>query len=53
MENIDCEKLIELVHDHDILYDQQHPGYMDNNRKNNVWKVIAAEMDKNGQYFSI
>jgi len=48
METIDCEKLIQLVFDQEILYNQQLPDYMDKTRKHNVWAVIATEMEMDG-----
>ncbi|KRT82117.1 Myb/SANT-like transcription factor [Oryctes borbonicus] len=44
---MDCEKLIEFVKEHEILYDTSHPKYMDQHRKDKLWRLIAARMNQN------
>ena len=47
---MDCEKLISYVFEHKILYDQSLPEYKDNDRKHNVWKTIAVNMECGGMF---
>ena len=46
---IDEERLIEMVHDHHILYDITHPKYKDANVKDLAWKSIANHIGKSGK----
>ena len=48
MESINSEKLINEVAKHPILYNLSNPGYRDNDRKNNVWRLLAAEFNCSG-----
>ena len=52
MESLDTEKLISEIQSHPILYDQSSSSYKDNDRKNNVWRILAESLDSNGMYVS-
>ncbi|KAK9717239.1 Alcohol dehydrogenase transcription factor Myb/SANT-like [Popillia japonica] len=43
---MDCEKLIEFVKEHPILYDTSHPKYMDQLRKDKLWRIIAVRLNQ-------
>jgi len=40
---LDIHKFIETVRNHPCLYDLTSVGYRDQDRKQNVWKSVAAE----------
>ncbi|XP_063391324.1 transcription factor Adf-1-like [Cydia fagiglandana] len=42
------EKLIKMVISHDILYNASHTNYKSNLIKDNVWKQIGKELNRNG-----
>ncbi|XP_063544805.1 transcription factor Adf-1-like [Cydia strobilella] len=42
------EKLIKMVISHDILYNASHANYKSNLIKDNVWKQIGKELNRNG-----
>ncbi|GJQ70971.1 hypothetical protein Trydic_g887 [Trypoxylus dichotomus] len=44
---MDCERLIEFVKEHEVLYDTTHPKYMDQHRKDKLWRTIAVRMNQN------
>ena len=48
------ESLIIQVQKNDILYNQKHPHYRDNKKKEIVWAKIAKKLDYQGKkYYNI
>jgi len=45
---MDNEKLIELVRQHNVLYDLSHAKYLDGQYKEKIWKSISEELDQPG-----
>ncbi|XP_075152924.1 uncharacterized protein LOC142226684 [Haematobia irritans] len=41
---MDDEKLIELVEQHEIIYNRHHPSYKDHEKKNEAFEIIATEL---------
>lgn len=46
--HVDCERIIELVHQYDELYNWNHPRYSDVVRRDQIWVEIAKIMQKPG-----
>jgi len=46
---MDSEKLIELVREHQGLYDLNHPKYSDANWKELRWKEIGQVLNQSGK----
>jgi len=46
---INCERLIAAVQKNPILYNVSSSGYRDNDRKKNVWKLLAVHFDCSGK----
>jgi len=53
METVTTDRFIALVKRHPILYDLSARGYHDQDRKNNVWTIIAAEFNIIGTFFRL
>ena len=52
MANLDCEKLIELVHVRPNLYDKKHREYKDKKKTNACWARIGEEVGVTGEVAS-
>lgn len=49
----DCEKLIELIKQHPLLYNVQLESHRDENLKDNIWTNIAENINKTGELLLI
>jgi len=50
---MDSEKLIELVREHQGLYDLSHPKYSDANWKDLRWKEIGQVLNQSGKLIKL
>jgi hypothetical protein len=48
MDTVAIERFISTIESHPILYDLSSKGYHDQDRKNNVWRSVAADFNLTG-----
>lgn len=48
---MDDSKLIELVRDHPSIFNPKHPQYKDAYVRENVWTMVAKEMELPSKFF--